>query len=136
MRDPIGYLKRLPWIPLVQIASLAIVILTIVEIIVIWSARNLPLVEQALGILLSPPLNTLMFLAIAAGLGAIAVLCLERLRRDVPIGLGVLWTLILCLNLVLGLKAVSNFPMILPSGQATLMGTILGVFWKGKAYWR
>ncbi|MGG6297848.1 hypothetical protein ACQ4M4_25935 [Leptolyngbya sp. AN02str] len=134
--NPLDRLKRLPWLPLLQIAGLAVLATGILEIGLWVAIAASPVVRQAIQLLFAPPLGMLMVVAIGAGLGAIAVLLLERVRRDIYITVGVLWALVGCILVMLLIRQL--FPVVaLPlTDSASLMGVILGVFFTARRYWR
>ncbi len=99
---------------------------------------NSAIASQVLATLYTPPWRTITDLAVSAGVGAIAVYFLETLFPRTAINTNVLWTLILCLMVVLIVKSFLPLPegLIAPS-QISLLGIVLGVFLLGgKRYWR
>jgi len=129
-------LKYIPWLVLGQIAALAVLILIVFEGLVWVLVNQVPLVRNLLNVILASPANPLFFLAIAFAVGAISVLLLERLRRDVMITGGNLWALVLCLLLLLALRSLLPIQPLVGENETTLIGVILGVFWQGRRYWR
>ncbi len=129
-------LKYIPWLVLGQIAALAVLILIVFEGLVWVLVNQVPLVRNLLNVILVSPANPLFFLAIAFVVGAISVLLLERLRRDVMITGGNLWALVLCLLLLLALRSLLPIQPLVGENETTLIGVILGVFWQGRRYWR
>jgi CHASE2 domain-containing sensor protein len=78
-----------------------------------------------------------MTIATAIGVGALAVYLLERFYQQVIINTASLWALVLCLALFLFLKSlVPLMPILVNFEQIQLIGIILGIFWKGRPYWR
>ena len=77
-----------------------------------------------------------MAFAVAVGVGALAVYLLERLDR-LSINTASLWTLVLCLALLLFLKSLL-LPTVLVdvNNEIQLVGIVIGVFWKSRPYWR
>jgi hypothetical protein len=129
-------LKYIPWLVLGQIAALAVLILVVFEGLVWALVNQVPLVRNLLNVILTSPVNPLFFLAIAFAVGAIAVLLLERLRRDVIITAGNLWALVLCLLLLVALRSLLPIQPLVGENETTLIGVIMGVFWQGRRYWR
>lgn len=87
--------------------------------------------------LYSPILSLFTIGAISVGIGALAVFLLETVEKQVFINSGVLWALILCLIIGLIIRSYVPIPALLTDvDQMQLIGIILGVFWKGKRYWR
>lgn len=78
-----------------------------------------------------------MAIATAVGIGTLAVYLCERWLPQVLLNTSSLWALVLCLLLGLVLKSLLPLPsLLLDLSQFTLIGVILGVFWKGRPYWR
>ncbi|NEQ27058.1 MAG: peptide chain release factor 1 [Microcoleus sp. SIO2G3] len=130
MRNPLKRLKDFPWYEMAQAAALASALDTLLAI----ALFNPVTLQEAAAILLSPLLGAFLIAAIGFGVGAIAVYCMERLHRHVFLTAGVLWALVLCVMLSLWLKSLL-LPTLL-SGELALVGVTLGIFWKGKRYWR
>jgi hypothetical protein len=137
MANPLQRLKRLPWIPLLLTAVLTSIWVFVVEFFLGIGVERSPLVQKSLALLLSPPLGIITVLAIAALVGALAVFLLEIVYPNLLINAGVLWALVPCLILAIVLKNQLPVPLnlvALENGQ--LIGIILGVFVKGRPYWR
>lgn len=141
MFDPLRPLKYLPWSELLQVALVTIGFAALFDWALIQAA-NMPAIRSILEKLLSPPLGSLIDLAAAVGLGALAVALIERwYRRKIMITNSTLWALVPCLALWLWLRSLlpgTLFPQLLTPilGVDSLICIILGVFWKGKPYWR
>lgn len=138
MFDPLRRLKYLPWIPLLQVGLITILIAIAIDGLLIFAIR-VPLIFTLLARLLNSPFELLVGLAIAAGLGAIAVTILERWFRHVIINTATLWALVPCVALWLVLRSWIPMPPVLltPAVDVTSIACItLGIFWKGKSYWR
>lgn len=135
MNDPIRRLKSLPWLPLLQIATLTHIIIITAEISLLW-AGQFPPVLQILKMLFTPPLGLFLPFIIALGCGALAVYILEQ-WKTVYINTATLWCLIACLFLGIVLKSWSPLPaLLLVLDRISVFGMIVGVFWKGRPYWR
>lgn len=135
-RNPLRGLRYLPWVPLLIVAAMTVVLVSILEILLVLAAAYVPLIAQSVNLLFTPPLGMLMVVAIAMGVGAIAVYILETVRRDVVISSGVLWALVGCLILAVFLRQVLPFPSLVSAAQPSIIGMMLGVFFKGRRYWR
>lgn len=137
MFDPLRRLKVLPWIQLLQ-AALITVLIAIALDIAILTLLMVPLLQRLAAQVLYSPLGSLIELACAVGIGALSVVVLERWFRQVMITSASLWALVPCVGLWLGLKMLLPIPTLLvPSlSYITLVCVILGVFWKGRPYWR
>jgi hypothetical protein len=98
------------------------------------------LVQDTLVLLLSPPLGLIVTLAIGVGAGMLGLYLLEIVYPSLRIDTGVMWALVLCLIVAIALKATllsEAIPLTLVSpNQTQLIGVVLGVFLKGKPYWR
>lgn len=145
MRNPLWRLKTLPWLVLLQNAALTVVIATVLDILLVVALSSLPL--NGAGRALIPLLNLLaVVLPILAGIGmgALAVLLMERFFRQVFLDTGILWALAPCLALMLILKelifrvpALLQVPALAVAlSYPTFVGIVLGIFVKGKRYWR
>jgi hypothetical protein len=136
MSDPIRRLKLLPWRSLLQTSILTIFIVFILELLLVWGYTQSSIIRNTVAMLYSPPLGILMPIAIAVGIGALAVYLCERSQPQV-LNTSSLWALVLCLLLALGLKLLLPLPsLLIDSSEFTLIGIIVGVFWKGRPYWR
>ena len=130
MRNSLKRLQQFPWLALFQAAAVATVLDTLLTI----GLLQVPAIQQVGSVLLQPTLAAFTIVGFAFVLGAIAVYLMERFHRHVFLNTGVLWALVLCVMLSLLLKSL--FLPTLLSGQLALVGIILGVFWKGRRYWR
>ncbi len=148
MSNPLRQLRYLPWRSLAIIASITFAIVIAIELL-LWMLFN----QLAQGtqsnvtrtLVFARYLPFLIFLigsASGLGVGALAVFLLETLDKQVFINAGVLWALILCLIIGLMIRVYIpipnvNIPIILVGANIIqLTGIVVGVFWKGKRYWR
>ena len=137
MFAPLRRLKFLPWINLLQAALLTTLVVVGVEWLLDRLSRLVTPVRQLLIILLMPPPGILVQLALAIGIGALAVIILERRWPQLRITVAVLWALVPCLALWLGLRSLLPIPLL--AGELDfpwLVALILGIFWRGKTYHR
>ncbi|NJO11492.1 MAG: hypothetical protein HC873_19740 [Leptolyngbyaceae cyanobacterium SL_1_1] len=69
-------------------------------------------------------------------MGALAVFILERFyTRQLLITTSVLWALVPCLALLLGLVSLLPVPkFFMGMDYVRLVGVILGIFWRGRRY--
>jgi hypothetical protein len=139
MRDPLWQLKRLPWVPLLQNALLTVIVATLLDVglvlILFLTFRAFP---SGANVFLQGGLVQLLlrFLA-AAGMGALAVLLMERRFRGVRLDAGVLWALVGCLAGVLLVKTWLPLPTLLIGlSYEQLVGLVLGLFSQGRRHWR
>lgn len=129
-RNSFRRFQQLPWLALFQAAAVATVLDTLLTI----ALFRVPAVQQVANVLLQPSLAAFTIVGFAFVMGAIAVYLMERFHRQIFINVGVLWALVLCVMLSLLLKSL--FLPTLLEGQLALVGIVLGVFWKGRRYWR
>ena len=137
MRDPFWRLKLLPWRSLLQVAVLTNLLVIAVELFLTLGYVQFAVVRQAIFLLYRPPLGILIIVALAIGMGAIAVYILERWYQEVIINTSILWALVLCLAVLLLVKSLLLGSSFLGSfDEIQLMAIIVGIFWKGRPYWR
>jgi branched-subunit amino acid ABC-type transport system permease component len=135
MGNPLERLKRLPWRSLFQAALITVLAITLLEFLLALAAQ-LPVIRSVLITLFQAPLGILTALAIAAGIGALAVYILERLDRPV-ISSGSLWALTLCLGLSFLLQQLLPLPFgLFELNYTQFVALVVGVFWKGRPYWQ
>ena len=135
MINPLRPLKYLPWIPLLQASVVTTIFAIAIDLLVALSFL-VPVVQSVALQLLNSPLEILIRLVAAVGVGALAVVVLRRWFRQVVVTNSILWALVPCLLLCLFLKSVLRLPApLLPALDYTvLIGIVLGVFWKGRRY--
>ena len=134
MSDPIRRLQLLPWRSLLQVSILTAFIVFILELLLVWGFTHSSIIRGTIKVLYSPPLGIVMPIAVSVGIGALAVYLCERLFTQVLLNTSSLWALVVCLLLALVLKSL--LPLSIDLSDFTLVGIILGVFWKGRSYWR
>ena len=137
MNDPLRRLKILPWISLLQISLIAVLIAIAFDVL-LQTATSVPVILNLLTRLLNSPIKVLIELAVPVGIGALAVAILERWFRQVIITNSTLWALVPCVALWLLLKSFVPLPTALVPeiDVVSLIGVVVGVFWKGRPYWR
>jgi len=137
MRDPFWRLKLLPWRSLLQVAVLTNLLVIALELFLTLGYAQSAVLRKALFILYAPPLGIISTVALALGVGAIAVYILERWYQEVIINTSILWALVPCLAVLLLVKSLLLGSSFLGSFDETqLMAIIVGIFWKGRRYWR
>ena len=122
-------LNYLPWRELFQIAIIVTLILIPLELLVGWGYSSSPIVREIIQRIYAPPLGMLVYIAAAAGVGALAVYVGER-RRSGLVNNPSLWALVLCVMLGLFVKSllpISSF-LINFRNFGTLVGVVFGVF--------
>ena len=129
--------KNLPWSSLLQSVALTYLIAAIAEILLIWGITHSQPIQRMMAILYAPPLGLLVLLAVGVGVGALSIYLIELRRSPVYFNTTCLWVLFLCLLLALFLyKSILTPVLLLGTSQITIMGILIGVFWKGRPYWR
>jgi len=139
MRDPLRRLKTLPWVTLIQTALLTVLLATLLDLALLFGLQNLAQIwPQASGAILGGGLGALLLqLLVAGGVGALAVILLERVFRDVIPGVSTLWALVLCLAVALYIKTLLPVPMFLVGfSYLQFVGMVFGLFSQGRGYWR
>ncbi|HIK46035.1 MAG TPA: peptide chain release factor 1 [Leptolyngbyaceae cyanobacterium M65_K2018_010] len=137
MRNPFWRLKTLPWGPLLGASALGVAIAAVADIFL--GAALIWLMGSLSGALMPFFQILLIGLPVAAGfgVGALALVMMERTFSHIYLETGVLWALIACLGLVLFLKSWLPFPSALVTfGYSQMVGVLLGVFLTGKRHWR
>jgi len=136
MNDPLRSLKLLPWRSLLKYAAITTAIATALDLLLLLALVYLVPLRKMFLIILAPPLGILIAFALALGIGALAVYLTER-QREFMINASNLWGLVACLILCFWIKSLLPIPsVIVKISELTLLGIILGVFWKGRPYWR
>lgn len=129
--------KRQPWLQLLQVAAIAILLVTIIDVVIIVALSYSQLLYRIVGPLLSSPLGLILSLAAMAGVGALGVYLCESWQRQVILSNNSLWALVLCLIGMLALKSLLPLPELFVSlSYYNVIGMLVGVFWKGRPYWR
>lgn len=137
MLNPLQRLKYLPWIPLLQASGITVLLLIVVDLTLLWLYLQVGAIQDVIQALLAPPLGTLVTFAAMMGIGALAVLLLEGLFPQVIISVGVLWALVPCVALLLFLWSISPIPAFIFGGSGIqIIAIALGIFVKGRPYWR
>ena len=138
MNDPLRRLKFLPWISLLQISLITVLVAIAFDVLLVQIATAVPVILNLLTKLLNSPIGVLIRLAVPVGIGALAVAILERWFRQVMITNSTLWALVPCVALWLLLKSFVQMPSALfpDLDILSLVGIVVGVFWKGRPYWR
>ncbi|MEG4403661.1 peptide chain release factor 1 [Microcoleus sp. MON2_D5] len=130
-------LKLLPWREMLQIAALVNCIVVGLELFLAWGFTQSRAIRNGLTLLYGSSLGILIPFAAAVGMGALAVYFLEYWQQQFLLNRISLWVLVLCLLLGLVLKSFLPIPASLASlSETALIGIMVGVFWKGRPYWR
>lgn len=136
MNDPWRRFKAQPWQPLLQVAALTILLVILAEGLLILGLTQLEFLRRSLSLVLSPPLGIMLSIAATVGVGVLGVYICERWRSQVILNVASLWALVLCLAGGLLLKSLLPLPNVFVGlSSTTIVGVIVGVFWKGRPYW-
>ncbi len=136
MPNPLRQLKFLPWRSLFLVALLTLAIASLVDGLLAWGSQ-VALIARALRFFFLPNWALLVSAVVGLGIGALAVLLLERLFSGrVLMHTSTLWALVLCLVVCLWGQSLLPLPRILVSlNEAQAIGIVVGLFWKGRPYW-
>ncbi|MEM6840230.1 MAG: peptide chain release factor 1 [Cyanobacteria bacterium P01_C01_bin.120] len=139
MRDPLWRIKSLPWIPLFQNALLTVLIATVLDILLLFALTALLAIwpEGASAIVQGGVVGLLLALLAAGGVGALAVILMERVFRHIILDGATLWALVGCLAVVLFVKSWLPIPALFVGiSYMQFVGMMLGLFSQGRSYWR
>ncbi|MGB7710706.1 MAG: peptide chain release factor 1 [Microcoleus sp.] len=137
MSNFLRHFKLLPWREMLQISALVNSIVVGLELFLAWGFIQSQLFRNVLKLLFGSSLGMLIPFAIAVGMGALAVYFLEYWHQQFLLNRISLWFLVFCILLGLLLKSFLPIPPFLASlSETALIGVAVGVFWKGRPYWR
>lgn len=137
MANPLRRLKFLPWRSLLQVSTITTLIIVVIEFILTLGFIQSAVIHSTLSFIYTGSLGLLITFATAIGVGAIAVFILERFYQQVIINSASLWALVPCLVLLFLLKSlIPLMPILISLDEIQLIGIIIGIFWKGRPYWR
>jgi hypothetical protein len=131
-------LQYLPWRSLFLTSVVTLFCVTVLSYAVGFSSMNSPIASQIVATLYTPPWVIITNLAVSIAVGTVSVYFLETLFPQTAINANILWTLILCLMVMLIIKSFLPLPEgLLAVSEISLVGIILGVFLVGgRRYWR
>lgn len=131
-------LKYLPWRSLFLASILAVVVMKAIDLLAARSVLHLGNSSALAQLLITPAGYILLFVCGGLALGGLGVSFLERLAANGPIYASTLWALVLCL--LISAAIATYFPIdglgLAGLSQPHAMTIIVGVFWRGKPYWR
>lgn len=137
MNNPWQRFTSQPWQSLALVALATVVIVSLIDYLLIFLITTVGSIQQSFGLIFSSPLRILLPLAVAAGIGALGVYIAEQFPRYIFLTAGSLWALVLCLVVGLALTGLLPLPSFLVNlSYPTLLGIMVGVFWKGRQFWR
>lgn len=134
--NPFRRLAHLPWLVLLQVAAMAVVSVTVLEVALFAAMQQISGLAFAVQRIMTSVLSIVVLGAIAYGIGALAVLLFERLYAHIRPDAGLLWALVGCLLVMVWIKTLLPLPMLIALDQVVLVGILLGVFTTGRRYWR
>ncbi|WP_008307879.1 hypothetical protein [Leptolyngbya sp. PCC 6406] len=134
MRNPFWRMKTLPWLVLLQVSLFTLIIATALDTLLVLLMQTLP---QGMALLGSGVTLMLLQLLAAGGIGALAVVIMERIFPRVLINQGVLWGLLACVTAMIFLKSFLPLTTLFVSlSQYQFVGMTVGLFSQGRRYWR
>lgn len=141
MNNCIRRFKKLPWLSLLQSVALTYLILAITDILIIWGIPKSQALQKMMGILYFPSSELLVLFGVGLGMGALAIYLIEINPSKVFINITSLWVLFLCLVVALFIIYGSILTPVIVSTSScgsnpTIIGILMGLFWKGRNYWR
>jgi hypothetical protein len=139
MSNPLRRLKFLPWRSLFLLSSLVTLIVIVIDLLFIISYDLSPALARVISLMYGGSLGILVQFTGVVGVGALAVYLLEKFFSNVSVNTGVLWALVFCLAVCLVLRAFVPVPERLVSlynNEMQLIAIVIGIFWKGRPYWR
>jgi hypothetical protein len=128
--------KLLPWREMLLISALVNSIVVGLELFLKWGLMQSRIFTNVLMLLFDSSLGILIPFAIAVGMGTLAVYFFEQWEQQFLLNQASLWALVLCLLLGLLLKSLVLSPFLISLSETALIGIAIGVFWKGRSYWR
>jgi hypothetical protein len=130
-------LKLLPWREMLQIAALVNCIVVGLELFLVWGLIQSEVFRKVFTLLGGSLAGDIDTFGYRSGNGALAVYFLEYWQQQFLLNRVSLWVLVLCLLLGLLLKSFLPLRFFLVSlSETALIGVTVGVFWKGRPYWR
>ncbi|NHC33342.1 hypothetical protein [Scytonema millei] len=139
MSNPLRRLKFLPWRSLFLLSCLVTLIVVVIDFFFIAGSNFSPALARAIDLMYGGSLGVLVQFAGVVGVGALAVYLLEKFFANITVNTGVLWALVFCLTLCLLVRSFLPIPERLVSiynNEMQLIAIVIGVFWKGRPYWR
>jgi len=139
MSNPLRRLKFLPWRSLFLLSSLVTLIVIVIDLLFIISYDLSPALARVISLMYGGGLGVIVQFAGVVGVGALAVYLLEKFFSNISVNTGVLWALVFCLAVCLVLRAFVPIPerlVNLYNNETQLIAIVIGIFWKGRPYWR
>jgi hypothetical protein len=139
MSNPLHRLKFLPWRSLFLLSSLVTLIVIVIDLLFVISYDLSPALARVISLMYGGSLGILVQFAGVVGVGALAVYLLERFFSKIVVSTGVLWALAFCLAVCLVVRSFIPVPerlVNLYNNETQLIAIVIGIFWKGRSYWR
>ena len=139
MSNPLRRLKFLPWRSLFLLSSLVTLIVVVIDFLFIVGYGLSPALARVISLMYGGSLGVLVQFAGVVGVGVLAVYLLEKFFANITANTGVLWALVFCLTVCLVVRSFLPIPARLVNiynNETQLLAIIIGVFWKGRPYWR
>lgn len=109
-----------------------------VDLVAVSSLATLRSTAAITQLLITPTGYILIFVSGGLAVGSLSVAFLETLERNRSVYISTLWALVLCLLISLWLG--SQLPLaglgLVQLTQGHGISAALGIFWRGKRYWR
>lgn len=136
MRWPLYRIKNQPWKPLALVAAGTVLAATILERLVYAGIQVSPGFGRIFGSLFGTPIAVVCLTLVGFGVGVLGVWACDR-WTNVYLNVASLWALVLCLLVAVWLKSQLPLPPLLVNfARESLIGMLVGVFWKGRALGR
>jgi len=129
-------LRSFPWLVLIQMAALAVLLAVILDVLLVLLLTEVGLLRSLIlpWLTFSPPITQFL---VGAGVGALTVDLFERLHPETRLTAGLLWALVLCVAICLGLRTLFPLPRFLVGlDYAQFVGLLVGISYRGQRYWR
>jgi len=135
VNQPWRQLTQQPWGAMAGAAAMALALALAIDQAVTLVAKSWQ--PFAMALMAVGQFGAIVLFAIGLGLGALAVYCAERLYPQIRLHSGSLWALAACVGGELGLISLLPLPVLLLAfSELSVIGAIVGIFWKGRPYWR
>ena len=144
MSNPFQSLKYLPWASLFQSAAVTVFITALIEyllfeLVVFLDGLTLSAAgDRTIAVLF----GAILPIALAVGVGALALIVADRLFQQIPLRRDTLWALVACVTILIPIKnllvaaiAQPN-PLSVGLGVGPIVLIAVGLFTAGRRYWR
>jgi len=135
MNNPWMKFKLQPWRQLSLTALLTTFVAVVFDTLLLFALIESASFLQWVNLVYQSPLGLIIPLAAVLGFGALGVYLCEKTQPQVVLNTSSLWALVLCLIIGLWLKTLLP-NLLIGFSYNSLIALILGVFWKGRPYWR